>query len=112
MGIQVTQADSMPAVTYDKIHLTKLEIIQPIFEDDTKTPLYQVIISYRHYGVVNGVRYYKNEELQRVSIDDFITLAATDAAQGDMTLVNALGSIEVAVAGIISDQTGNTTTVV
>ncbi len=112
MGIQISNADTMPAVTYDKIHMTKLEIVQPTFSDDAQTPNYMVAIYYRHYGIANGIRYYKNEELQSVSIQDFITMAMTDAAQGNSTLINALASIEQAVAGIITDQTGEVTTVV
>lgn len=112
MGIQVTNPDSMPAVTYDKIHMTQMQITQPIFDSDTQQPIYQVLINYRHYGVANGIRYYKNEEVQRVSLSDFIQTAMADAQQGDMTLINALQSIEVAVAAIISDQTGEETLVI
>lgn len=112
MGIQIINAISVPAITYDKIHMTKLEIIQPTFEEDAQQPKYQVIISYRHYGVgSDGKRYYMNEDLQRVSVDDFITVALNDAAQGDMTMLTALQSIESAVASIISDQTGVETSV-
>lgn len=112
MGIQISSANSVPAVTYDKIHVTKLEIVQPIFNVDGAHPIYQVLISYRHYGVVEGIRYYMSEEVQRIAIDDFITMAATDAANGNMTLVDALNSIEAAIAAIIGDQTGVSTTIV
>lgn len=112
MGIQISNADSMPAVTYDKIHMTKLEISQPIFADDSSQPQYSVAINFRHFGVVDGIRYYKNEDVQRVTLADFLSAATADAAQGDMTLLSALQSIEVAVAAIIADQTGAQTSVV
>lgn len=112
MGIQIANAETMPAVTYDKIHVTKLEIIQPTFADDSVQPVYQVIIHYRHYGVTNGIRYYMNEEIQKVAIDDFLSSALQDAAIGDTTLLSALQSIEVAVAAIIADQTGAVTSIV
>lgn len=112
MGIQVSNPDSMPAVTYDKIHMSSLEITQEVFENDTLPPVYKVLINYRHYGVANGIRYYKNEDVHRVSLNDFLASAMEDAAQGDMTLVGALQSIEVAVAAIISDQTNSQATVV
>jgi hypothetical protein len=111
MGIQIVDATSMPAVTYDRIHMTKLEISQATFEQDTQQAVYEVVICYRHYGVTDGVRYYKNEDINRVSIADFITAGMEAAAQGDMTLLGALQSIEVAVAAIIQDQTGVTTSV-
>lgn len=112
MGIQVNNPDSMPAIVYDKIHMTKLEITQPAFENDSLQPKYEVLISYRHYGVTNGIRYYKNEDVNRVAIDDFLVLAMQKVQSGDTDLINALQSIEIAVAAIISDQTNTSATVV
>lgn len=112
MGIQISSAETKPAITYNKVHMTKLEVMQPTQTDDLATPKYQVIISYRHYGIVDNVRYYKDEDVHRVAIDDFIALATADAMQGNMILANSLSSIEAAVAAIISDQTGVQATVV
>lgn len=112
MGIQIANPVAMPAVTYDRIHMTRLEIVQPTFEDDALTPKYEVAIYYRHYGVTNGIRYYAAEEVQRVALNDFLATAMADAAQGDTTLITALQSIEVAVAAIIADQSGEATSIV
>lgn len=107
MGIQIDNAVSVPAITYNKIYMTKLEIIQPVIEDDVQAPKYQVVISYRHYGVgADSKRYFYSEDLQRIAVDDFYALAMADAGSGDMTMINALQSIEAAVAAIIGDQTG------
>lgn len=113
MGIQLATAVSIPAVTYNRIHVTKLEIVQPVFEDDTQLPQYDVLISYRHYGVAaDNKRYYMTEDLQRVSVPNFLGVALADAQAGDNTMLNALQSIEAAVSAIISDQTGNSTSIV
>lgn len=112
MGIEITNAKSLPAVTYDRIHLTKLEITQPVFFDDSLNPVYQVVVSYRHYGVAAGVRYYANEDVQVVALSDFLAAAMADAVQGDMTLMGALQAIEAAVAAIINDQAGEQASVV
>ena len=112
MGIAIATAKSLPAVTYDKIHLTRLEIVQPVFDDDAAAPVYQVRVCYRHFGVADGLRYYANEDVQVVALPDFLASAMADAAQGDMTLVGALQAIEAAVAAIIADQTGVATSVV
>lgn len=106
MGIQIANAVSMPAVTYDKIHMTRLEIVQPVFTDDAQQPVYQVVIYYRHYGVTDGVRYYMNEDVQRASIEDFMSVALSKANAGDTTLLSALQSIETAIATIIAEQSG------
>lgn len=113
MGIQIATAVSKPAITYNKIHLTKLEVSQPTFEDDTSLPNYEVVIHYRHYGVdTNNVRHYMNEDLQRVSVTDFLGKAMQEAQAGDSTLLSALQGIEAAVAAILADQTGNSTSIV
>lgn len=107
MAIQITaNPKSHPAVVYDRVHMTSLSIKQPVFDDDAQTPHYEVEVYYRLYGVVDQTRYYKHEEVQRVFIDDFIALATEDAMAGDPTLVNALSSIEEAVAAILADQVG------
>jgi len=108
MGIQVSNPASYPAVSYNKVHMTHLAIDQPIFEDDTQTPNYKVVIWYRVYGVVDNVRYYKDEDVQKIELQDFITVAMTKAGQGDTSLIDALTSIESAVAAIIGDQTAYT----
>lgn len=113
MGIQLITAVSLPAITYNRIHVTKLEIVQPVFEDDTLPPKYDVLISYRRYGVaVDNKRYYMNEDIQRISVVDFLSVAMADAQAGDNTMLNALQAIEAAVANIITDQTGNSTSIV
>lgn len=112
MGIEIANAESVPAITYNKVHMTKLEIVQPVSNDDNSVPSIQLQLHYRHYGVVDGVRYFKNEDVQRVTIDDFVALATADAVAGDMTLINALKGIESAVAGIIADQTNSQAIVV
>lgn len=73
MGIQIENAIVKPSVVYNRIHMTKLEIVQPTQANDAATPKYEVIIFYRHYGVVEGVRYYKDEELNVVSIGGIVS---------------------------------------
>lgn len=107
MGIKLANGVAVPAITYDMIHLTNLTITQQVFTDDAQAPVYMVDVYYKHYGVVDGVRYYNpNEDVQHINIRDFIVVAQADAAQGDTTLLQALSSIEQAVAAIIADQTG------
>ncbi|NQZ53197.1 MAG: hypothetical protein HRT93_02975 [Piscirickettsiaceae bacterium] len=112
MSITVSGATVAPAVTYDKVHLASLQIEQPVFADDAQSAMYLLRVSYRMYGVVNGVRYYDEAAgLESVSIPDYLGTAMVKAGNGDMDLINALGSIELAVANIIEDQTGLATAV-
>ena len=112
MGIKILSPVVLPSVSYENIHMTKLEIDQPIFADDTSAPVYKVCIHYRHYGVVNSVRYYKEEDVNRVSLPDFLIKAMEKAATGNMVMLNALQSIEVAIAAIIQEETSEITEVV
>lgn len=110
--ISVSNPVSMPAVSYDKVHMSNLSIEQPTFDDDAQEPVYALRINYLMYGVVAGVRYYDvSEGVKTISIPNYLSLATTKAGQGDMDLVNALSSIELAVANIIKDMTGAETVV-
>lgn len=111
MGIQINSPEVVPAVTYDRVHMTRMVVNQPLSDDDAAQPIYQVEINYRLYGIVNGFRYYKNEEPHRIVIDDYFSKALADYANGDEVLLNAFVAIEQAIAAIIKDQAGLDTTV-
>ena len=105
MGIQITSgAAAQPAVIYDKVHVTNLIVQQPIYTNDADQPQYRIEVHYRIYGVADGVRYYTADPVQIIVLEDFLTKAMSEAAGGDMTLLDALGGIESAVAAILNDQ--------
>jgi hypothetical protein len=104
MGIQITNAEVFPAIEYNKVHLVRLEISQPVFTNDSLQPVYVVNVAYKVYGVLNGTRYYKDEPVREITIPNFIDAAMADAANGDMSLANSLVAIEGAVASIIADN--------
>lgn len=113
MAIIRSAPESQPAVSFDHIHMTRLEIIQPCQSDNAAAPVYQVRIHYREYGVdAAGLRHYKAGDPVEIGLPDFLTAAMAKAATGDMDLINALTAIQVAVAQVITDQTGIATTVV
>lgn len=106
MGIQVLNAEILPAITYDRLHLVRLDIEQSPFTDDTAMPVYQVRVAYQLFGVVNSVRHYHSSGTKEILLPDFLSLALADAGQGDMTLLGAIQGIEAAVAAIMTDQVG------
>ena len=112
MGIVRSTPDAQPAVIFDHIHMTRLEIVQPVFTLDAQAPVYGVQVWYVEYGIdAAGVRHYKPGNPIQVGLSDFLSAAMAKAATGDMALVTALGAIQSAVAAIITDQTGVATTV-
>lgn len=112
MGITRAAPDAQPAVTFDHIHMTRLEIVQPVFTLDSQAPVYGVQVWYVEYGIdVGGIRHYKPGSPVQVGLGDFLAAATAKAATGDMALLTALGAIQSAVAAIITDQTGVATTV-
>lgn len=111
MGIKIAQGLNAPAVIYDKIFVSNLQITQIPISLDNMTPKYKVFIEYRLYGVHEGARVY-HPEMREVEINDFITTAMTKASTGDMSLVTALQSIETAVAAILTDELGTGTEVI
>lgn len=106
MAVQITDAESVPAVSYNRIHLLRLDVDQPISSSDTAAPVYSVRLVYQKYGVVDGVRYYHSCGAQELNLPDYFSLAMADAQQGDTTLLGALQAIEAAIAAILTDQAG------
>lgn len=104
MGIQVKTAESQPAVVFDKVHVSELKIEQPQFLDDSRSPYYTVSIEYRMYGIdETGKRHYQGNAYE-VEIKDFFGVAMSQLQQGDPRLIQALQTIEHAIAAIISQQ--------
>jgi hypothetical protein len=113
MGIVRATPDAQVAVTFDHIHMTRMEINQPVFSLDTQAPVYGVQVWYVEYGIepITNIRHYKPGNPNQVGLNDFLATAMAKAATGNMALVNALTAIQSAVAAIITDQTGVATTV-
>lgn len=104
MGIQVKTAESQPAVVFDKVHVVELKVEQPQLVDDSRPPYYVVSILYRMYGVDDtGKRHYQGNTYE-VEIKDFYGVAVNQYEQGDPRLLQALGTIETAIAAIITQQ--------
>ncbi len=104
MGIQVKTADSQPAVVFDKVHVYELKVEQPQFIDDSRPPYYVVTILYRMYGIDNeGKRHYQGNTFE-IEVKDFFGVAMEQYNQGDPRLLTALGTIESAIAAIITQQ--------
>jgi hypothetical protein len=112
MGIQLATAVSQPEVVFDKVHVTTLTVEQPLNTDDSKPPYYKVLIEYRLYGVdADGQRHYQSLT-HEADVKDFFAVAMLQAQNGDPRLIQALATIEVAIAAIIAEQTGIATEVV
>lgn len=105
MGIVVENAPGMPEIVYNRIHVLTLTIEQPIFDDDTKHPKYQVYILYKLYGVHENKRYYEPGATRRLKVDDFYALAMERYMAGNPAFAQAMGALEIAVSTLISEQT-------
>lgn len=112
MGVKIANAPQAPAIAYDRVHMTALRILQPLYYDDSLMPKYRVEVEYRLYGIYNGERHYQIGDVQQVIIDDYIPVATVALIDGDPTLMMALGGIEQAVAAILSEMRGLNTTIV
>lgn len=111
MGIEVSNAESQPAIVYNKVFMESLTISQKTYLDDAQPPSYSLAVIYRMYGVDgDGIRHYKLKN-RTVTIDDVIAEAMTQAAGGDMSLANAMGGIEIALAAILERELGTGATV-
>ena len=105
MGIQIQDASSVSNVSFNKIHLVKLEIFQHHQAIDGPASVYDVTISYRYYGTDDaGARHYKG--VGTYTIKDFIPIAYQRAANGEPLLLQTFGMVQEAVAEMIKMQTG------
>jgi hypothetical protein len=104
VAILVSGAGEQPAVTYDHLHLTRMEIQQPLADDDASPAVYNVVMYGRYYGVLNGQRIYKPGDPVRIALDDYLTFAAEKAAEGDSTLIDTFQWIELAIAAVWAEK--------
>lgn len=102
MPIQITNYQTKPAVALNRIHVSELRIV--ITEE--QSPKAKVRIVYKKYGHdENGARHF--DTAQHVAeIADAYVEAAVRAGNGDLSLAQALGAIEGALAVILSEQGG------
>ena len=111
MAITLSNATAQVAVVFDHIHLVNLSIDQDLFYNNALQPMYKVKISYKMFGVdTDNNRHYRPEVFE-IEVPDFIALATESAMQGDMTLYQAFGCIELAIANIIKKDQGLDTSV-
>lgn len=108
MGIRLGNGPEKPALVYDQVYLTKLEIEQFITTDDTQYPRYSVRIEYRLFGVHENVRHFHPETCE-AWLPDFVAKAQELAAKGDMSFFVALQSIESVVASVIQNDRNTST---
>lgn len=112
MGIKLVAVAPAPAIKYEYVFMTRLEIEQVREKNSHKSPVYNVVIEYRLYGVdADGVRHFHPEH-KEMYLKDYLILATQKAATGDLDMIKAMLSIERAVASIIEDQTGIATEIV
>lgn len=102
MPIQITNFETKPAVAFDRVHCSELRIMVT----EEQSPKARVRVVYKLYGHdADGTRHF--DKAQHIAeIEDAYVEAAVRAGNGDMTLAQALGAIEGALAVIVSEQGG------
>lgn len=101
MAIKLLSPEIAPAVVYDQVLLSRLEIEQTA--DPASDAVFAVTVEFSRYGVVNGtkVRAPAHEE---VHIKDYVARAKAAALAGDTRLLVAFAAIESAIAVILCDE--------
>jgi hypothetical protein len=112
MGIEILDSVVQPAITYNRIHLVRLLVEQPLRTNENSTPKYHVMVVYKMYGVDESNKIYYKPEEHEIEVEDFLTLAMTEHESGDPTMVLAFKSIETALATLINKDQGLNTKVI
>lgn len=97
MPIRIGDYEAQPAVIFDRVHLVRLVVEQPV--PAREPTLYSVEIEYRLYGYAADGSLHYRPEAHVVTIPDYLAKAATDPA-----LLAALPAIEQAIAALVAED--------
>lgn len=104
MAIKISNPQTEPELVYENFFMDEIRITQTPKEDHAGISDFTLVVIYRLYAVDSqGKRHYR-PVIKHISIDDYLTLAMQKAQAGDPDLLNAMQSIETALAKIIEDQ--------
>ena len=104
MAIEITNAKSVPAITYNRIFMNSLKITQLGENNNNASPKYTLTIEYSLYGIDDdNIRYFL-PKVRIINIPDYLSVAMQKAQTGDMDLIVAMQAIEAAIAKILEDQ--------
>ena len=104
MAIQVDNADSVPALVYDRVLMQNLQITQKLAPVDNVRAYYTLSVELRMYAVDGeGNRHY-GPKVDSILIEDYLAKATEKAMAGDMDLAMAAEAIENALVKIMVDQ--------
>jgi len=104
MAIQIDNADTTPALVYDRVLMQNLQITQKLAPTDAVQAHYILTVDLRMYAVdEEGNRHY-GPKTDRIEIVDYLAKAIEKAMQGDMDLAMAAEAIENALVQIVKDQ--------
>ncbi len=111
MGIKLGDAPTKPGITFDQVFLVSLHVRQNHSDDNTATPIYDVTIKYRTYGIdQNNVRHYSGEGIHTIKVHDWIT-HCMEHHPNDPPILGALTAIQDAVAILVAEDRQTTATV-
>ena len=113
MGVEVANYSSVPALDYKYFFMESMEILQTKKYSANDLPKFSLNITYRMYAIdQNGDIHYGNK-VNRISIDDYMSLAVIKAQAQDTDLLDTAVVLEYAIAKIAEETTsvGNTTVV-
>ena len=103
--ITISNPDSLPPLTFDRVFMQALRIDQTLQNYDSRSPLFALRVEYRLYAVdPEGRRHYQSKT-NTVTVEDYAALALERALAGDLDLANAMQAIEIALAKILDDLT-------
>ncbi|MCU0963551.1 MAG: hypothetical protein MUF08_00505 [Burkholderiaceae bacterium] len=100
MPITVAAGPTMPAITYNEVHVNELRIV--ISEEQNSKA--HVRLVYKLLGRDGEAQKHYDKAQHVVVIEDAFAEAEVKAAEGNFALAQALVGIEVAIAAILTEQ--------
>ncbi len=108
MGIEITGADVVPELAYNRVFMESLDITQHPQVVEGEHPRYDLRVGYRLYAIdPDGKRHYA-PKVHSLDVPDFLNLAQERAVSGKPALLQAIGAIQIAMAELLEAK-GRTT---
>ena len=84
MHYKLETAKSRTGVSYDQIHLIRLNAQQSHRDNINDHPVFNILVKYRTYGVdAQGNVEYSSEGIKEVRLNDFLKIATEKQVNGD-----------------------------
>lgn len=107
MGVEVaTNYKTVPALEYKNFFAEDIHIHQDKIENSGDLPIFSIRILYRMYAIDDNGKWYYDQYVDSLEVDDFMELANIAPQEQSISLFEVMAMIEFVVAKIFEMKSG------